>query len=114
VIATAKRALRRGEVLDGEGGFCVWGRQMPAQDSLERELLPLGLANGVKVMRHMAEGEMLRWSDVEYDADDFAVKVRREMEAAFGGQNVAVMTQALRIASLLGVPMNRPPSARDR
>ena len=27
VAATAKRALKRGEMLDGEGGFCVWGRR---------------------------------------------------------------------------------------
>ena len=34
VAATAKRALRKGEMLDGEGGFCVWGRQVPAEHSL--------------------------------------------------------------------------------
>ena len=32
---------------------------------------------------------MPRWGDVEYDEDDFAVKVRREMEAAFGRPNVS-------------------------
>ena len=35
VVATAKRALKKGEMLDGEGGFCVWGRQTPADVSLE-------------------------------------------------------------------------------
>ena len=44
VVATAKRALKSGEMLDGEGGFCVWGKQVPAQRSLELGLLPLGLA----------------------------------------------------------------------
>jgi len=34
------------------------------------------------------EGGALKWSDVVYDANDFAVKVRREMEAAFGRRNV--------------------------
>ena len=47
VVATAKRALRRGEVLDGEGGFCVWGKQAPAERSLAEGLLPLGLAHEV-------------------------------------------------------------------
>ena len=83
VAATAKRALARGEVLDGEGGFCVWGRQVAAERSLAQELLPLGLAHGVKLERDVAEGECLRWSDVAWDPDDLAVKVRREMEAAF-------------------------------
>jgi predicted homoserine dehydrogenase-like protein len=40
VVATAKRNLKAGEMLDGEGGFCVWGKQTPADTSLERELLP--------------------------------------------------------------------------
>jgi len=87
VVATAKRDLKAGEMLDGEGGFCVWGKQTPAASSLERELLPLGLAHNVKLKRDIAEGQPLRWSDVVYDPDDTAVKVRREMEAAFGRRN---------------------------
>jgi predicted homoserine dehydrogenase-like protein len=42
-VATAKRDLKAGEILDGEGGFCVWGKQTPAELSLRSELLPLGL-----------------------------------------------------------------------
>src|SRR5262252_6292444 len=89
VVATAKRALRRGEVLDGEGGFCVWGKQTPAARSLAHCFLPLGLAQKVKLTRDVAPGEMLKWTDVDYDPNDAAVKIRREMEAAFGRPNVA-------------------------
>jgi len=88
VVATAKRALKNGEMLDGEGGFCVWGKQTPAERSLDLGLLPLGLAQKIRLKRDVAEGEMLKWSDVDYDANDSAVKVRREMEAAFERQNV--------------------------
>jgi predicted homoserine dehydrogenase-like protein len=88
VVATAKRALKQGEMLDGEGGFCVWGKQTPAGRSLDEGLLPLGLAHNVKLKRDVALGEQLRWADVDYDREDFAVKVRREMEAAFGRRNV--------------------------
>ncbi len=42
VVATAKRDLKAGEMLDGEGGFCVWGKQAPAQASLDAGMLPLG------------------------------------------------------------------------
>lgn len=94
VVATAKRALKAGEVLDGEGGFCVWGKQTPADASLERELLPLGLAHNVKLKGDIAEGQALRWSDVVYDPNDPAVKVRREMEAAFGRRNVGAESVA--------------------
>src|SRR3982751_2052216 len=83
VVATAKRNLKQGEVLDGEGGFCVWGKQTPAERSLAQGLLPLGLAQGVRLTRDLAEGEALRWNDVGYDPTDLAVRTRREMEAAF-------------------------------
>jgi predicted homoserine dehydrogenase-like protein len=88
VAATAKRALRKGEILDGEGGFTVWGRQVPAAASLAEGYLPLGLATGVKLVRDIAEGEPLRWSDVAIDAEATAVMVRREMEALFGSKTL--------------------------
>ena len=89
VVATSKKALKAGEMLDGEGGFCVWGKQTPADVSLDRGLLPLGLAHNVKLKRDIAEGAAIAWNDVDYDATDIAVRVRREMEAAFGRQNAA-------------------------
>ncbi len=87
VVATAKRALKAGEMLDGEGGFCVWGKQTPADVSLDQELLPLGLAHNVKLKNDIPEGGALKWADVVYDPNDSAVKVRREMESAFGRRN---------------------------
>ena len=92
VVATAKRDLKAGEMLDGEGGFCVWGKQTPADVSLERELLPLGLAHNVKLLRDIAQGSALKWKDVAYDPNDAAVKFRREMELAFGRRNVGADT----------------------
>mgnify|MGYP003344178951 FL=1 len=87
VAATAKKDLKAGEMLDGEGGFCVWGKQVPAERSLEQGYLPLGLAQNVKLKRDVKEGDCLKWSDVAYDPNDLAVKVRREMEAAFARPN---------------------------
>jgi len=81
-VATAKRALKAGELLDGEGGYTVVGRLMPAEDSLARECLPLGLAHGWKLTRPVAAGEPLRWGDVAVDAANPAVRLRREMEQA--------------------------------
>jgi len=92
VVATAKRGLKAGEMLDGEGGFCVWGKQTPADVSLRDELLPLGLAHNVKLKRDIPEGGALKWADVAYDPNDSAVKVRREMEAAFGRRNADAVT----------------------
>jgi len=88
VVATAKRDLKAGEMLDGEGGACVWGKQTPAEDSLKAGFLPRGLSNDVKLKRDIAEGERLGWDDVDIDMNDPAVKFRREMEAAFSRPNV--------------------------
>ncbi len=83
VAATAKRDLAAGEVLDGEGGYTVYGRLMPAADSLAAGALPLGLAHGARLARPVAEGAVVRWADVEIDETAPAVGLRREMERAF-------------------------------
>jgi predicted homoserine dehydrogenase-like protein len=82
-VATAKRALKAGELLDGEGGYTVVGRLMPAADSLAQGCLPLGLAHGWKVLKPVAEGQPLKWSDVAVDESVGAVRLRREMEADY-------------------------------
>ncbi len=81
-VAVAKKELKAGEMLDGEGGYTVVGRLMPAADSLAQGCLPLGLAHGWKVLRPVRAGEPVRWSDVAFDANAPAVKLRREMEAS--------------------------------
>ena len=82
-VATAKKDLSAGELLDGEGGYTVVGRLMPAADSLKQGCLPLGLAHGWKVLNPVKAGQPLRWSDVAFDASSTAVKFRREMESSF-------------------------------
>ncbi len=82
VVATAKRDLKAGEVLDGEGGFTVYGRLLPAAESLRLGCLPLGLAHKVKLKRDVAAGAAVSWGDVEIDETQLAVRVRREMERA--------------------------------
>jgi len=83
-IATAKRDLRAGEVLDGEGGYTVVGKLMPAQDSMRAGALPLGLAHNIKLLSPVRQGEPVRWADVAFDADDVVIRARREMESFFG------------------------------
>jgi len=84
VVATAKRDLKAGEVLDGEGGFTVWGRLMVAGDSLSLGAVPIGLAHGLKLTKPLRQGNIVTWSDVEFGegtADSLAYTMRREMEA---------------------------------
>jgi len=79
----AKKNLNEHEILDGEGGYTVVGRLMPAADSLKQGCLPLGLAHGWKMLKPVKAGQPLRWSDVAFDASSVAVKLRREMEQSF-------------------------------
>jgi predicted homoserine dehydrogenase-like protein len=83
VVATAKRDLKVGESLDGEGGFTVYGKLMPASDSVKLGGLPLGLAHGVKVKTAIKAGQVVKWEDVGFDANNAAVKFRREMESLY-------------------------------
>ena len=89
VVATAKRDLTAGENLDGEGGFTVWGKLMPADASVELGGLPIGLANGVTLKNPVAADECVRWSDVEIDESSPAAAVRRELEATIAGSRAA-------------------------
>ena len=83
VMATAKRDLGSGETLDGEGGFCVYGKLAPAAAALAQGALPIGLAHGVKLLRSIKAGQVVTWQDVDIDPDRPAVRVRRDMEARF-------------------------------
>ncbi len=85
VVATAKRDLRPGDLLDGEGGYTVWGKLLPAATSRRIRGLPLGMAHNVKVLRPVAKGQPLSWDDVDSDTTTHAWKVRREMETMFAG-----------------------------
>ena len=85
VASVAKRDLRAGEMLDGEGGYTVWGKLMPAAASLAAGALPIGLAHRVKLKNDIAHGAVVRWNDVEIDIGADAVATRRAMEKRFGG-----------------------------
>jgi predicted homoserine dehydrogenase-like protein len=81
-VAVAKRALSKGETLDGEGGYTVWGKLIPAERSLSEGALPIGLAHKVMLVRDVPAGAIVRWADIAVpDAEAF--RIRREMEQRF-------------------------------
>src|SRR3984885_9050506 len=79
-VAVAKRALKAGETLDGEGGYTVYAKLIPAARSLKLGGLPIGLAHHVKVLRDIAAGEIVCAADVALDGSMQAVRIRRDME----------------------------------
>ena len=80
VVATAKRDLKAGEMLDGEGGHTVWGKLYPAKRSLEISGLPIGLAHNMKLTRDIPINQPISWNDVKVDETLDAIQMRREME----------------------------------
>lgn len=83
VVATAKRDLKAGEKLDGEGGFTVYGKLMTSKDSLAIEGLPIGLAHGFVLKNDIKKDRGISWQDVEFSEKSQAVAIRREMEGIF-------------------------------
>jgi predicted homoserine dehydrogenase-like protein len=79
-VAVAKRGLKAGEMLDGEGGYTVYAKLIPAARSLKLGALPIGLAHHVKLVGDVAAGEFVTAAHVALDDELQAVRVRREME----------------------------------
>jgi predicted homoserine dehydrogenase-like protein len=92
VVAVAKRSLRAGETLDGEGGYTVWGKLVPAERSLAEGALPIGLAHNVPLRRDIAAGEIVRWADVAVPESP-ALEMRRAMESRCAARPSAVAAQ---------------------
>lgn len=81
VAATSKRPLQEGEILDGEGGYTVWGKLLPVERSLSMGAVPLGLAHGVRLKRAVAADTVITWEDVDIDTGTRAYELRRQLEA---------------------------------
>jgi predicted homoserine dehydrogenase-like protein len=84
VVAVAKRDLRAGEILDGEGGASAWGKCVPAVRSRALDALPIGLAHGIRLVRDVPAGSIITAADAPPDAGSEAVRIRAEMVAACG------------------------------
>jgi predicted homoserine dehydrogenase-like protein len=84
VAAVAKRDLRVGETLDGEGGFTVYGRLIPVARSIKQGALPIGLAHGVALKRDIPAGAIVTKADVALREESLPVRIRREMETLCG------------------------------
>ena len=86
VVATAKRDMKKGEMLDGEGGYTVSGGLRPAEVSIAQQYLPLGLAHKVKLVRPVKEGAAVTYADVEADTTTAAYRLRKQIEKTYAAK----------------------------
>ena len=80
VVCAAKKSMKAGETLDGEGGYCVYGLLEKAAIAKEENLLPVGLSQGAELVRDVAEDEMINYDDVELP-ESVALELRRAQDA---------------------------------
>ena len=83
VVSVSKKNLKKGEKLDGEGGFTVWGKLIPASTSLNLKALPIGLANDMFLKNDIDKDKIITWNDVEFDSNDEIISYRHQMENKF-------------------------------
>ena len=65
VASFAKKNLKAGDKLDGEGGFCARGKLITSEKSKKEMILPLGLTDNALLKRDISKDEIIRLDDVE-------------------------------------------------
>lgn len=83
VVATAKIDLKAGETLDGIGCYMTYGQCETADITAEQNLLPMGLAEGCKLVRDIPKDQVLTYADVILPKDRFCDKLRQEQNDYF-------------------------------
>jgi predicted homoserine dehydrogenase-like protein len=80
VVAAAKKRLAPGTILDGEGGYTVYGMIEKASIARVQNLVPIGLTQGAEVIREIPEDGMVTYADVRLP-ESFALSLRQRQDA---------------------------------
>lgn len=84
-VATSKGSFQAGEFFDGEGGYKVWAKAIPATQSVQKNALPIGLAHHVKLKRAIEKDQVVSFDDVEIVEDLDIVQMREDQKALLDG-----------------------------
>ena len=84
VVTAAKVDLAPGDVIDAIGGYKTYGLAENSDVAAAERLLPIGLAEGGKVLRPIARDEVLTNADVELPEGRLVDRLRREQDEFFG------------------------------
>ncbi len=91
VVATAKRDLKAGETIDGLGGYLTYGEAEKSEIAHNQRLLPMGVAEGCRLKRDVAQDQTLTYDDVELPEGRLIDRLREEQEARFFGTREAAI-----------------------
>ena len=89
VLATAKRDLKAGEVIDALGGYTVYGEAESAEVTAREGLLPIGVAVGCQLRHDVPKDRHLTYADVEIPPGRLVDRLRAEQDAVFGLKRAA-------------------------
>lgn len=84
VVCATRAPMKAGELIDGEGGYAVYGTVVSGERARRERLVPMGLAYGLKLNRDVGTDHPIGEADVSWDESSFIWKLRREQEAVFG------------------------------
>ena len=76
VASYAKKDLKVGEKLDGEGGFCARGKLITSQKSKDEKILPLGLTDNAILKKNINKDQVIRLDDVELNLPQEVIEAR--------------------------------------
>lgn len=88
VVATAKTNLKAGDVLDGFGGFSLYGQCENASICRKENLLPIGLAEGIVLKRDIAQDDVITFDDIEYPKDNYVFNLYNEQVKHFFSESL--------------------------
>jgi predicted homoserine dehydrogenase-like protein len=82
VGCATRQAMKAGALIDGEGGYAVYGTIAPGERSRREKLVPMGLSQGCKLVRDVPADHWITEADVAFDESSFLWKMRREQMRA--------------------------------
>ncbi|MEM7736358.1 MAG: Gfo/Idh/MocA family oxidoreductase [Deinococcota bacterium] len=83
VVATAKRDLQAGEVLDGIGGYCAYGQCENANVAYQDNLLPLAMSQNCLLKRSVTKDSVIRYDDIDLPQGRLSDRLRAEQNDTF-------------------------------
>jgi predicted homoserine dehydrogenase-like protein len=83
VVATAKTDLKAGDTLDGLGCYMTYGQCENYDVARAENLLPMGLAEGCKLVRDITRDEVITWNDIVPPKGSLSHQLRFEQDRLF-------------------------------
>ena len=87
VATLAKRDLKAGEIIDGVGGFMAYGEIENAAPFGAGNFLPMGVAQGCRLLRAVAKDGPITYADVELPKGRLCDQLRAEQMERFAGKS---------------------------